>query len=160
MDANDISNLFGQTPDVPQISGTWDNSNYGTDASDPDTGFECYFNMDGLQNTIWYSFTGDGNNYLIRSIECNNSTSNLDLQMSIYSGACDNFVAEVCNEDENEAGNLLNFSTEFLTEAGETYWIMVDGYQGQRRQYWRFLLDWINKMLGEKAQLYSPDLRV
>ncbi|WP_044085316.1 T9SS type A sorting domain-containing protein [Lewinella cohaerens] len=156
-DALDINTLFGQTPLVPQISDGQDNTGYGTDATDPTTGFECHFEADPLQNTSWYAFVGDGNRYLIRTIVCNDSPANLDLQAVVYSGECGSLTDVVCNEDEDGGNSIFNVSLEMDTEIGTTYLLMLDGYTGTAGA---FCLEVTNLTTVGVTDLASTNLRV
>jgi hypothetical protein len=153
----DINTLFGQTPLVAQVSDSQDNTGYSTDPSDPTSGFECHFDSDPLQHTIWYTFMGDGNNYLIRSIVCNDSPTNLDLQAVVYSGSCQDLTATICNEDEDGANNVFNISFELNTEEGTTYLLMIDGYSGTTGAY---CLEVTNLTTVGVTDLSAVDLQV
>ena len=69
--AEDISVLFGQGIDMPQTSGIFDNTNATSEASDPTDGWDCFAEpffdttVPQVENTLWFSFTGDGNEYFI-----------------------------------------------------------------------------------------------
>lgn len=128
--ANDISSLFGQTPNEPQTSTLYDNTGYNS-TDDPITGYDC-FDDGTLERTTWYSFTGDGNNYRIKTVACNatNYLTNGDTQIAIYSGDCVNPVAVACNEDEDFANEIYNANVELMTEEGVTYLVMIDGWTG------------------------------
>ena len=156
-DAVDINVLFGQAPLVPQISDGQDNTGYTTDATDPTTGFECHFEADPLQNTSWYAFVGDGNRYLIRTIVCNDSPANLDLQAAVYSGECGSLTDVVCNEDEDGGNSIFNVSLEMDTEIGTTYLLMLDGYIGTAGA---FCLEVTNLTTVGVTDLATADLRV
>ncbi len=128
--ANDISALFGQTPNEPQTSALFDNTGYNSD-SDPATGYEC-FDDGTLERTTWYTFIGDGNTYQIKTVECTatNYLTNGDTQIAIYSGDCATPTAVACSEDEDFANNIYNANVELMTEAGVTYLVMIDGWTG------------------------------
>lgn len=125
--ATDINNLFGASYNAPQISSLHDNTNYNN-ISDPTTGIECHVGDPGLKHTIWYSFTGDGNTYRIRAVQCSATNYNDDTQVAIYSGNCDALTPVACNDDENFASTLYNFNVELATVPGQTYRMLVDGY--------------------------------
>ncbi|MBK8491904.1 MAG: T9SS type A sorting domain-containing protein [Saprospirales bacterium] len=127
--ANDINSLFGQAYNTPQASGLWDNTEYTSDG-DPAMGYEC-FDDEGLQHTIWYTFTGDGNTYSIRTVQCNavNYINEGETQVAVYSGDCDNLTAVACNEDESTSTGLFNIYLELPTEIGVNYLMMIDGFE-------------------------------
>jgi hypothetical protein len=136
-DAIDINPQFGQAPGEVQSSGPYDNTDATTDASDPDFGWECFGEPDGgggapsLERTLWYTFTGDGNNYFIEALACGDDPIDFgDTQYVIYSGDCDNLEAVLCSEDGPNAQNGGPFPAgdTLQTEAGVNYYIMVDGF--------------------------------
>jgi hypothetical protein len=127
--ATDINNLLGGAPNAPQVSSLQNNTAYSV-ANDPDITSGCFYQNDPLQHTIWYTFTGDGNTYRIRSVQCNatNYIQTGDTQVAIFSGDCDNLAQVTCNDDEDVNTNILNFSVNIATVAGQTYRMLVDGY--------------------------------
>lgn len=128
-DANDINSLFGQAIDEAQLSDIFDNTSYTTDPSDPTDGTDCFF--DGRTAPIWFTFTGDGNRYRIKTntTGSENPIPGGDTQMAIYTGDCSSLTALACNEDENEGQALFNASLELDTEEGVEYRIMIDGVE-------------------------------
>lgn len=136
--ANDLSQLFGQGLNNPQTSDVFDNTGFSTTDTDPDIGYECFGEPDGggaspsLENTIWFSFVGDGETYYIETGNCDAVTDYIDdgdTQMAIYSGDCDNLTPIACNEDSDNAvvGNFIS-GLEIATELGVTYYMMIDGF--------------------------------
>lgn len=134
-DANDINSLLGQAANEAQTSGIWDNTEY-TAEGDPDFGHECFLktntNFSILNNSIWYSFTGDGETYQITTVECSatNYLDNGDTQMALYSGTCDELTAVSCNDDEDFDLDLFNAKIEIATVAGQEYFLMIDNFIG------------------------------
>ncbi|MEZ4935745.1 MAG: T9SS type A sorting domain-containing protein [Saprospiraceae bacterium] len=131
--AFDINPLFGGPLNEPQVSSLYDNTLY-TSVNDPEDADDCYADSDGLQHTIWYSFTSpDGATYGIQTIQCN-ATNYIDFgdtQMTIYSGDdCGNLTQVACNDDEDVANGVYNANIELPTDAGTTYFILIDGYGG------------------------------
>lgn len=129
-DAIDISGLFGGPVNTPQISDVQDNTDYNPD-NDPGAGYECWFgDQPVLNNTIWFAFTGDGEKYTLRSIQCDtiNPMINTDTQFALYSGDCTTPVAVACNDDEDFDNQVYNSFLEITTEVGVDYLLMVDGY--------------------------------
>ena len=129
--AQDINALFGQAFNEPQTSGL--SNNIGATATgDPAEGFECFFNGDGLQHTIWFTFTGDGNTYRIRSVQCDATDyiNDGDAQAAIYTGGCGSLSPAACNDDEDAGNNILNISLDLATVDGTTYRMLVDGFGG------------------------------
>ncbi len=128
-EAIDISAQFGQAFNEPQTTGLFDNTMFTTGADDPAAGFDCFYGGDALQNSGWFSFTGDGNTYQVRNVQCTGPNADLDLQAVAYSGTCGNLTTVACNDD-NPAGGTLTFLLEFDTQEGVEYLILVDGYDG------------------------------
>lgn len=81
---------------------------------------------DNYTQTVWFQFEGDGSTYTIQTVNCT-GTTNAQLnntQIAIYSGNCNNLTYLTCNE--NNLNNLAGI-TNFLTQNGVNYYIMVDG---------------------------------
>ena len=145
-EAIDISQLFGAEIGNVQTSQIFDNSNATTTTNEPSTGYECFGEPDGsgtnpsLDNTLWFTFVGDGSTYTIITSDCggglNNPIEEGDTQMAIYAGDCSTLATVDCNEDyvsttlDTYAGGL-----DFTTVAGTTYYIMIDGYLGLVGEY-------------------------
>lgn len=137
-DAIDINGQFGQAPGEVQTSGPYDNTNATTDDSDPDFGWECFGEPTGaggapsLERTLWFTFEGDGNSYFIEAPACGDDPiDDGDTQFVIYAGSnCDSLEAVLCNEDGPNAmsGGPFPAGDTLQTEAGVTYYIMVDGF--------------------------------
>ncbi len=135
--AIDINTLFGQTIGIEQSAGPYDNTT-ATSVNDPLTGWECYGEPDGtgtapsLENTLWFTFTGDGNIYFIETGVCAGLTNEIDdgdTQMSIYTGSCGSLVAVACNEDGPSAtATYYPAGLTLSTVAGNTYYVMIDGF--------------------------------
>ena len=134
-EALDISALFGQAFNEPQISDLFDNGAFTLGADDPPFEAGCFFEEDPFQNTGFFSFTGDGNTYRMRNIQCTSPDATLDLQVIIYSGACGDLTRIGCNEDEDANNFDFNFSIEFPTEEGVEYIALIDGYQGTSGEF-------------------------
>lgn len=135
-DAAPIQSLFGGPVNQANAAGPFDNTNNtaGTTVS----GYECWTDMTSLltaaptlDNTVWFTFTGDGEHYTINTTDCAGTATMQegDTQMAIYSGSCASLSPADCNEDiDFDADNYWAGVTDFATEAGVTYYIMVDGY--------------------------------
>lgn len=91
---------------------------------------------EGIANTVWFSFEGTGGEYTISVNACEAATDLLisDSQMAIYTGGCDGLTEVACNDDIG-GSNLLSSITEFATEAGVTYHIMVDGLDNESGEF-------------------------
>ncbi len=138
--ATDINSLFGQPLGIEQVAGPYDNTLATYGPNEPTTGFECWGEPDGLgaapevNNSLWFTFTGDGNNYFVETGTCAGVTNYLpfgDTQFAMYTGTCGTLVPEKCNEDGPNASAALNLypaGFSFGTIPGVTYYLMVDGY--------------------------------
>ena len=137
--AIDLSSSLGQGADNIINAGTFDNTGATTGGDDPTTGFECFTEPNGsgsapsLDNTLWFSITGDGNEYFIQatSTDCavNEGIPNNDTQIAIYTGTCGALIPLACNEDFEDAGTgNYPAALQLSTVVGETYYILVDGF--------------------------------
>ncbi|MCB0761495.1 MAG: T9SS type A sorting domain-containing protein [Flavobacteriales bacterium] len=144
MDATDIDNLFHTNSTTTVISDIYDNSAATSTDSDPTTGFlDCFgepsFNVEPvLNNTLWFTFEGDGEDYTIETGDCGGGLDDYidsgDTQFQIYTGDCGNLVpvAGGCSEDsENAVTDNYFAGLDFTTEADQTYYIMIDGFNGE-----------------------------
>ena len=161
--ANDISDLFGGAEGEPQVSATWDNTNYETTALDPDFGWECFLEPDGngttpsLENTIWYTFVGDGSTYEITTINCDSDPYNDDTQITVYSGDdCTALEAVACNDDDPDAPNFESLVT-IETEPGTTYYMLIDGYNGTVGEY---CIEVTNTMAATATVTFTVDMNL
>lgn len=118
-----INSLFGHPIDEPQTSGTYTSEGMNN-VNDPSFGHEC-FNDD--LNTIWFSFTGDGNRYAVRSRDCSAKVYT-DPNGAMYSGTCDDLTAINCHRDiwTGDVDPDINFRIIVQTEVGKTYYLMVE----------------------------------
>ncbi|WP_367390714.1 T9SS type A sorting domain-containing protein [Lewinella sp. LCG006] len=135
-DATDLSSLTGGGPNNTLSSPLFDNTD-ATVGGEPTTGTDC-FDDGTFHNTQWYTFVGDGLAYNIKTSDCGstNYISDGDTQMAIYSGDdCGNLIPVACNEDEDFPNDLYNASIDFQTEAGVTYYILIDGWNGSIGEY-------------------------
>lgn len=136
IDLNDyIGNGVGSSTTTP----IYDNTNYYTTELDPTTGWECFGEPDGagaapeLNNTIWYTFVGDGETYNITTNACD-ATDVIDAgdtQMAIYAGDnCADLTPVACNEDiiPQPVPDQFWAGTELATTAGTTYYMLIDGF--------------------------------
>jgi hypothetical protein len=136
--AIDINTSFGGGIGVVNTIGPYDNTLATVDPNDPTAGWECYGEPDGqgtapeLNNNVWFTFVGDGNNYFVESGTCAGVTNYIDdgdTQFSLYSGTCGALTPLKCNEDGPSATAVTypaGFS--FGTAVGVTYYLMVDGF--------------------------------
>ena len=136
-EAFDISPLLGQGIGTPQTSILISNVNNAA-TNTPTAGLECHAEMDPVTHTAWLRFTGDGNTYRFTTVQCAASSGSYlsNTQFALYSGACDELVAEACNEDEDSGSNLLNAEIDqFTTVAGTEYFLLVDGFSASTGEF-------------------------
>lgn len=73
----DVNSSLGLGVGVPGSSGPYDNTSATAHSTDPTTGFACFFDLDAggvqaplIDNSMWYTFMGDGKTYEITSTNC------------------------------------------------------------------------------------------
>ncbi|KAA3625663.1 MAG: T9SS C-terminal target domain-containing protein [Bacteroidetes bacterium] len=146
-DAVDLSALMGQGINNPQTSPSWNNSDATTEG-DPEEGWECFGEPDGsgsgpsLENTVWYTFIGDGEVYEIRTTDCGGEISDYidfgDTQMAIYAGsACNDMIPVACNDDIEGTPPEGPYPAGLVLEtiAGQQYFMLVDGFAGSDGEF-------------------------
>lgn len=92
--------------------------------------------IDNYENTVWFSFSGNGGNYDIASINCEGSTETqlLISQMAVYSGSCDDLTLLACSDGVSSLDFLASI-TDFSTEVGIDYYVVVDGFEIQEGEF-------------------------
>lgn len=135
--ALDFAPLLNGGIDIPMVSIPV--GNIGADASD-DPAVDlatCFFQSDPLQHTVWYTFTGDGNRYRIRTVQgtATQYIQDGDTQAAVFTGDCTapNFIG--CLEDEDPNTGKFNIAFEINTVPGQHYLMLVDGYGGFQGEY-------------------------
>jgi hypothetical protein len=135
--AIDIQENLGGGVGSTTSTGPYDNTNYTTTSQDPDFGWECFGEPDGtggapsLERTMWYTFTGDGEEYFIEAVACGDDPIDFgDTQMAIYTGDCGNLESVLCVDDGPNAmaGGPFPAGDTLQTVDGQVYYIMVDGF--------------------------------
>ncbi|MEM1219886.1 MAG: T9SS type A sorting domain-containing protein [Bacteroidota bacterium] len=136
-EALDISSLFGSEMGEVNISQLVDNSTNTSTSFDPAVEPGCFLNDDEFTHTVWFTFTGTGDLYTIRSIECSATDyiTDGDTQVSIYTGDCSNPIFVACNEDEDFQAVLFNFRVDLQTEENTEYRMVVDGFNFATGEY-------------------------
>ncbi len=140
MDAISIDNAFHQAPEATYFAGPFTNNGAVVFSGDPETPTDCFFGGDIVNNNVWFSFVGDGEEYTILTSNCGGTlTDNYfemgDTQMAIYTGNCNGLSLVACNEDsENSTGTNLFAEITIETGEGVTYYVMIDGYAGEENQ--------------------------
>lgn len=131
--AIDLTFFLGQPAGVPQTTGIYNNTTATVDATNdpiPTCWIDGFPNsVPALDGTMWYTFTGDGNEYHIETVPCTSTDyiDDGDTQMAIYTGGCGNFTAVDCNDDLSGADDFragLNIET----TAGTDYYMLIDGW--------------------------------
>ncbi len=129
--AADLTDLLGAGEGNTQSSMVFSNVNSTVPVTEVTTGFDCFFD-ETLENTVWFTFTGDGNRYFIETADCG-VTDYIDMgdtQMALYSGtSCMDLTPIACSEDLDYPTSLES-GVSIETEDGVVYYIMVDGYDG------------------------------
>ncbi len=141
--AVDLTQYLGHPPDSVQTTGIFDNTGATVSATDPDV--TCWGEagpggLDILNNTLWFTFVGDGGTYDIQTVPCNaanyigSTLGNLgDTQMLAFAGdSCTDLTELVCNDD------LFNFGipdwragVSLETTPGQRYYLLIDGFESQ-----------------------------
>jgi len=130
--AVDLSLYFGQAAGVTQSTPSYDNTNATASPYDPQV--DCWSETNGvdfLDNTLWFSFVGDGKRYIIETDSCSTKfLTDGDTQMAIFEGPdCYNLTEVACSDDiDSQAGNYRS-GIDIETEAGKVYFVLVDGYR-------------------------------
>ncbi|KXK16519.1 MAG: PKD domain-containing protein [Saprospiraceae bacterium] len=117
-----INILFGHPIDEPQASGTYSSKDMNN-LNDPNFGHDCLSD----NNTIWFTFTGDGNRYAVRSNDCSAKVYT-NPNGAMYSGTCGDLTAINCHRDiwTGDVDPDINFRIVVQTEPGKTYYLMVE----------------------------------
>lgn len=132
----DINSLFGAPLGETQMSDTYTNEG-ATAEAELDLGYDCFEDNSGdplLNNTVWFSFTGDGEAYEILTSDCDGTADFYegDTQMAVFIDACS--IIDIgpapsgCNEDIDFDGSNYYAGTVIETEVGVNYFVMIDGY--------------------------------
>jgi hypothetical protein len=140
MDAVSIDEIFHQTVGISYSAGPFTNNGAVVVDGDPIIPTDCFFSSDIVNNNVWFSFVGDGEEYTILTNNCAGGlTDNYfeigDTQMAIYTGNCDGLSLVACNDDSEDA-TVTNLFSEITIETGDgvTYYVMIDGYAGVENQ--------------------------
>jgi len=142
VNADVVDSLLMSEEGETLFSKVYNNDNAGLDSIVFEAGgFECFAeplfdpNVPLVETTLWYTFTGTGDLFLIQSENCNNSTNFIDFgdtQAVLYEGTCADLTPVSCSEDGFEATeDNLKFGIEIYTEVGVQYYLMVDGFNFQ-----------------------------
>lgn len=135
--AFDINTLFGGEPDVVNMSVPFTNVGATPESTDPG-GHDCWIDTDeanslpnSVDNSVWFTFDGDGLDYIIYTSDCDGEAVfyDNDTQMSIFSGnSCGELTPVACNDDIDFATGILNSGVLLSTEENTTYYVLIDGF--------------------------------
>lgn len=134
VDAIDINSLFDGTLQQSVSSGPY--TNVEATPEDPaypgaDDCFVPFSSEPSIDNTVWFTFEGDGQLYNVNTTDCDGESvfTNNDTQMIIYSGtSCSNLEVANCADDLDTEGGNFWAGLPFQTEDNVTYYVMVDGF--------------------------------
>ncbi len=141
LNATSLDAFFGFELNEAQATGTYTNAGATVGEFDPAFGYDCFAeDALALQNTVWFSFTGDGLAYHIQTTNCGGNLENYitdgDTQMALYSGACEFETAIVCGESSIDSdAQPLEAGIEIITTSGQTYLLMMDGFAGAQGDF-------------------------
>lgn len=141
--AVDLTDYFGQPAGEPQVTPIFDNTDATVSVTDPEV--SCWGEagpggLDILNNTLWFTFAGDGGTYDIQTVPCNatnyigTTQGNIgDTQMLVYAGDdCTNLTEVVCNDDLFPFGQPdWRAGVTLETAPGQQYYILIDGFESQ-----------------------------
>jgi hypothetical protein len=126
---------------IPVPSEVFTNEN-ATSVNDPnpnDAEADCWFGTPLVQQTVWFTFTGDGSTYFIETSNCAGVVDyidNGDTQMAIFTGDCGNLTQVACNEDGPQSTDQeYPAGLDLQTEDGVLYYVMIDGYENAQGQF-------------------------
>ncbi|MEZ4740746.1 MAG: T9SS type A sorting domain-containing protein [Flavobacteriales bacterium] len=124
-----IGTAFGQAPEndvcslaVPVTCGSAYTGST-TLATNDDDAFTCGTIISAPG--VWYVFEGDGQAVTLST--CPEPV--YDTKLNVYSGTCDALDCVVGNDDGGDCG--LGSTVGFLSEVGTTYYILVQGFDGE-----------------------------
>ena len=120
-----IDSLLGGEADAAQYSRSFSNASYAADSIGNDELTAFFGGNDTLYHPVWFSFTGDGNIYHLRSSSCDEDGALRDTRAALFMGDCgsDTLLRASDNYAENDSMPLI----EVQTEEGMRYTLLVDG---------------------------------
>ena len=92
-------------------------------SSTNNNGFILACANDGMNDGLWFKFTGDGSQYTIKATP---GAASFDPKIGVYSGACDNLVC-VGTQDNGGGGSAETMT--ITTTAGTEYYINIGSYE-------------------------------
>lgn len=92
-------------------------------SSTNNNGFILACANDGMNDGLWFKFTGDGSQYTIKVAP---AVASFDPKIGVYSGTCDNLV---CVGTQDNGGGGSSETMTITTNAGTVYYINVGSYE-------------------------------
>jgi len=130
-DAYDITDLISTMQDDDVVTTIQFDNTDATGGEETNPDFLICLLDKVIENSLWVTFTGDGNSYVIGTTECGATPEEYlnSSQAIIYKGECDDLEFISCNEfqQESEAENDFTFKAYLTTEVGVQYYLLLDG---------------------------------
>jgi hypothetical protein len=145
-DAISIDDLFHHFDGQTYMSDIYTNVDATVSEDDPNFGLDCWLEIEFSEigdpeprdQTVWFSFVGDGSTYNIKSGDCGGTATNYieggDTQAVIFTGTCNALdEAVACNDDSpdidwyDDNWDDWFFELDLETEDGVEYLLYVDG---------------------------------
>ncbi|MFZ6051996.1 PPC domain-containing protein, partial [Halocola ammonii] len=126
VDNNDCDGAIALATDGIAVEG----DNTLSTASDAPAG-DCWFGGDEVDNDIWYSFVApEGGDVIIETFELDVDGANGDTQLQVFE-SCDAEASIACDDDSGESlmSQIVLTCEDYVP--GETYYIQVDGWNGE-----------------------------
>ena len=141
--AADISSYFDPTAGVIRITDVFDNSGATVSATDPQV--NCWSEAgpggaDILNNTLWFTFTGNGGAYELQTVPCTADPyigeaqgNKGDTQMLVFTGEnCGDLTPVQCNDDLFLSGQPdFRSGLTLETQPDQVYYLLIDGFDNQ-----------------------------
>ncbi len=97
-----------------------------TAAATADAAPDCGTSVDAPG--VWYLVIGDGTT--LTATTCNNSGTNYDSKLHVYTCGCDHLTCVTGNDDCGGSPNFFASTVIWCSVVGEPYWIFVEGFGG------------------------------
>ncbi|MEO6758523.1 MAG: hypothetical protein ABIO24_03645, partial [Saprospiraceae bacterium] len=131
--AVDLTQYLGQAPGIAQSTPSYDNTN--ATASPYDPAVSCWDEVGGggqdlIDNSLWFSFVGDGYKYHIQTDSCSAGfLRDGDTQMAVFTGnSCLDLNLVACNDDIDAGNGDFRSAVDIETQPGQIYYVLVDGF--------------------------------
>lgn len=141
--AADISPFFDPLPGVARTTEVFDNSDATISDTDPEV--NCWSEAgpggaDILNNTLWFTFTGNGGAYELQTVPCTADPyigeaqgNKGDTQMLVFTGEhCGDLTPVQCNDDLFLSGQPdFRAGITLETQVDQIYYLLIDGFDNQ-----------------------------